>query len=134
MLAKSEYSTSTSSISTVFSGSLAEMNNLMKNQASMKVPGEQKRESLSFKARLKDRINKNKSHIFRLQQVIEQSKQDMLELKDLKKLLFGGQVAPLSTFVEQVRNTTDSALLSMQRELAKKETEYEYVVYDRHVI
>lgn len=121
MLTKSEYSTSTTSLSTVFSGSLTELNSLMKSESLLGLSGVQKPKTVTFKDRLKDRINRNKAHIFKVQQAIQQSRHEILQLKDLKKLLFQGEVAPLSTFVDQVKNTTDTALLSMQRELAKKE-------------
>jgi hypothetical protein len=88
----------------------------------------------TLRNRLKDRISKNKIHISNLNKAIVISQKDVLELSDMKKLLIQGVVAPLMTFVDQVKNTTDTALLSMQRELASKEKEYEYVVYDRHVI
>jgi hypothetical protein len=134
MLTKSEYSTSTSSLSSVFSSSLMELNSAMhSSQTKASINIEHKKPS-SFRNRLRDRIYKNKSHIADLQKVIKQSERDILEISQLKKAIFGGQATPLLTFVEQVKNTTDDALLSMQRELAKKDKELEYVVYDRNVI
>jgi chromosome segregation ATPase len=111
-----------------------ELNSAMhSSQTKASINTEHKKPS-SFRNRLRDRINKNKSHIADLQKVIKQSERDILEISQLKKAIFGGQATPLLTFVEQVKNTTDDALLSMQRELAKKDKELEYVVYDRNVI
>lgn len=133
MLTKSEYSTSTSSLSSVFSGSLADLRTTMGQIT--KVPTQRvSQKPGSFKDRLKDRINKNKARMTELKKVIEESEKDVLMLSDMKKILLAGEVAPLVTFVDQVKNTTDDALLSMQRELASKARDFEYVVYDRDVI
>jgi hypothetical protein len=133
MLTKSEYSTSTSSLSSVFSGSLADLRTTLGQ--TNKVPSQRvSQKPGSFKDRLKDRINKNKARMSQLKKVIEQSEEDILMLSDMKKILLAGEVAPLVTFVDQVKNTTDDAFLSMQRELASKAKDFEYVVYDRHVI
>lgn len=134
MLTKSEYSTSTSSLSTVFSSSLMELNSdLGKSCLPEAISGASQKPD-SFRNRLRDRINKNKSRISQIKRVIEVSKKDILLISDMKKALFQNEVAPLVTFVDQVKNTTDNALLSIQRELVSKEKDLEYVVYDRNVI
>ena len=134
MLTKSEYSTSTASLSTVFSGSLMELSyDLGKASKPVQSIGAT-HESDSLRNRLRDRINKNKSRIHHLKKAIDVSKVDILTISDMRKALFENEVAPLMTFVDQVKNTTDIALLSMQRELASKETDLEYVVYDRNVV
>lgn len=134
MLTKSEYSTSTSSLSTVFSRSLIELNSDLGKSCLPEAVSDASQKPDSFRNRLRDRINKNKSRISQLKRVIEVSKKDILLISDMKKALFQNEVAPLVTFVDQVKNTTDNALLSMQRELVSKEKDLEYVVYDRNVI
>lgn len=133
MLTKSEYSTSTSSLSTVFSGSLQELNSKLRKSC-LPEPSSRASHKSSFRNRLRDRINKNKSRIAELNQAIEVSNQDALQINQMKKMLLQNEVTPLMTFVDQVKNTTDDALLSMQRELADKEKDLGYVVYDRNVI
>lgn len=132
MLTKTEYSTSTSSLSTVFSSQLMDLNSTL--GVKPVTVSKTTKKSSSFKNRLRDRINKNKERIVELNQVIEESKQDILTIKHMKKALFENEVAPLVTFVDLVKNTTDAALLSLQRELVEKDKEHEYVVYDRNVI
>lgn len=88
----------------------------------------------TFKSRLRDRINTNKARINHLEKTIEASKNDLSCIEVLKKTLFENQMIPLVTFVDHITRTTDNALLSMQRELAKKDKDLKYVVYDRHVI
>lgn len=134
MLAKSEYSTSTSSLSTVFSSQLMDLTLDLGKPSMPATISSTIQEPGSFKSRLRDRINKNKSRIAELNKVIEVGRKDILTLANMKKALFNNEVAPLLTFVDQVKNTTDTALLSMQRELAKKDRDLEYVVYDRNVI
>lgn len=134
MLTKSEYSTSTSSLSTVFSGSLLELNSSIGKACLPESATGASHQPSSLRNRLRDRINKNKSRIGQLQRAIEVSKKDILTISDMRKAIFENEVAPLMTFVDQVKNTTDQALLSMQRELASKETDLSYVVYDRNVV
>ena len=134
MLTKSEYSTSTSSLSSVFSSSLMELNSNLQKPHKVSSIGKAHQKPGYFRNRLRERINKNKLHIADLNKTIKQSAKDILEINQLKKAFYQNEVAPLMTFVNQVKNTTDAALLSMQRELAKKDSELEYVVYDRHVI
>ena len=134
MLTKSEYSTSTTSMSSVFSGSLIELNSELRKSC-LPLDGKRATTKLdSFKSRLRDRINVNRARIDHLEKTIEASKIDLSHIEVLKKSLFENQMIPLVTFVDHITRTTDNALLSMQRELAKKDKDLEYVVYDRHVI
>jgi len=52
----------------------------------------------------------------------------------MRKTLLDNELVPLVTFVDYISNATDKTLLSLQRELAAKEKDLEYVTYDRHVI
>lgn len=46
----------------------------------------------------------------------------------MRKILYFDEMMPLVTFVDHIKNTTDCTLLSMQRELAKKETQLAFVI------
>jgi chromosome segregation ATPase len=131
MLTKSEYSTSTSSLNTVFSGSLADLNTKLSELCLTGKANAARPKPSTFKNRLRERINKNKSRITHLKKVIQVSKNDALTIHEMRKMLYHNEVLPLVTFVDHIKNTTDLALQSMQRELASKESQFVFVVSEQ---
>ena len=128
MLTKSEYSSSTSSLSTVFSCSLADLNSKLSYSSLANVSRRATKKPSYFKSRLRDRIKHNKERIKQLKEVIEVSKNDELNLDQIKNMIYKNEMMPLVTFVDRLKNTSDYALLSMQRELTKKETQLVFEV------
>lgn len=134
MLTQSESQSSAPSTCAVFSSSLQDLDSHIMKLRESASSGLTSKKPGGFRSRLRDRISKNKCRIVQLQKTIEKCEDDLYDINVLKKALLQSELVPLVTFVDHIKHATDDALLSLQRELAKKEKDLEYVVYDRHVI